>query len=254
MDHAQEVPVGVLLGRRVHDIEGQPVGRIEEICAAATDGRCVVTEYVTGTRGAFERLSSRRVAFHLLQLIGVRSDRGGARIPAALMDLSDPCRPRLMCAGRDLPELAVRQRRPGTRALARARRVFRTRVASVQSAERMGMNQERMEPVGGPASVARVRRLRMIAVLVLIAGLAGAGAFYAVELRTAPPPLDELSAPGYLRARQHDVEVMMGPMGVTLLRWQDALEQPGAEAIGIAAASALVALGFSRAATRAERE
>jgi hypothetical protein len=110
MATASEVQVGLLLGRRVHVAEGQDVGRLEEIRATAEGGRCVVSEYVTGTRGTFERLSSRRLGAYVLRLIGVGAGHGGVTVPAALMDLRDPLRPRLTCAVRDLPALAARVR------------------------------------------------------------------------------------------------------------------------------------------------
>ena len=89
MATASEVQVGLLLGQRVHDAEGQDVGRLEEIRATAEGGRCVVSEYVTGTRGTFERLSSRRLGAYVLRLIGVGAGHGGVTVPAALMDLRD---------------------------------------------------------------------------------------------------------------------------------------------------------------------
>jgi len=53
--------------------------------------------------------------------------------------------------------------------------------------------------------------------------------------------MDELM-PGYSRARSRQIGIMMGDLGVTLMAWLDALEQPGTQAVLIAAVSALAAL------------
>ena len=53
--------------------------------------------------------------------------------------------------------------------------------------------------------------------------------------------MDELM-PGYSRARSRQIGIMMGDLGVTLMAWLDALEQPGTQAVLIAAVSALGAL------------
>lgn len=92
-----EIRVGQLLGRGVVDCDGQPLGAIEEIRASTTDGRCLVREYVTGVRGAFERLSASRVPSFLLRIAGAREASEGVSIPAHLMDLSDPMHPRTRC-------------------------------------------------------------------------------------------------------------------------------------------------------------
>jgi hypothetical protein len=96
------VHVGLLLGRRVRDAAGAPVGRIEEIRAEQRDGRCIVREYVTGRRGAVARFSMADMGHWLLRLLGMRSAMSGFTVPAELMDLSDPERPRLRCVAGEL--------------------------------------------------------------------------------------------------------------------------------------------------------
>jgi hypothetical protein len=96
--------------------------------------------------------------------------------------------------------------------------------------------------------------LRAFGIVVLVAGLVGSGAFYVVQKRSAPPQMDELSAPGFLRARRSQQRIMMGPMGTILTEWQDTLQQPGVQALIIAGVSVLVSWGFLRIASRLDDE
>ena len=83
-------------------------------------------------------------------------------------------------------------------------------------------------------------RLRLAGRVVLVCGVAAAILFYWIESRNAPPDVGELAA-GYLKARDHQMGQLMGGFGVMLTQWMEALQQPLAEAILIAAGSALVA-------------
>jgi|SoiMethySBSTD1v2_1073268.scaffolds.fasta_scaffold3241404_1 hypothetical protein len=51
-----EVRIDRLLGRQVLAANGRPAGRLEEFRAEMRDGTCVITEYVIGAAGLFERL------------------------------------------------------------------------------------------------------------------------------------------------------------------------------------------------------
>ena len=83
-------------------------------------------------------------------------------------------------------------------------------------------------------------RLRLAGRLILVCGLAAALLFYWIKSRNAAPDVDELAA-GYLRARDHQMGQLMGGFGLLLSQWTEALQQPLAEAIMIAAGSAIVA-------------
>jgi len=83
-------------------------------------------------------------------------------------------------------------------------------------------------------------RLRVTGGLILVAGIAGAALFYWIRLRSAQPEMDEFAA-GYLRAQEHQTRLMMGPMGVTLSQWVDAVARPGVQALLIVAFAAFVA-------------
>jgi hypothetical protein len=83
-------------------------------------------------------------------------------------------------------------------------------------------------------------RLRLAGRIVLACGVAAAIPFYWIKSRNAPPELDELAA-GYLKARDHQLGQLMGPLGVMLNQWMDVLQRPLSEAILIAAGGAVVA-------------
>jgi sporulation protein YlmC with PRC-barrel domain len=54
---ASEVHLERLIGRKVHDPDGKPVGRIEDVLAERVDLECVVQEYHLGPYALLERLS-----------------------------------------------------------------------------------------------------------------------------------------------------------------------------------------------------
>ena len=102
------------------------------------------------------------------------------------------------------------------------------------------------------SSLTLARRLRLIATVVLVAGLAGAWIFYRIETRTHAATLDEL-LPGDSQRRARQTEILMGSFVVTLLGWLDALKDPATQALIIAAVSVLAALGLFRVASLMER-
>jgi sporulation protein YlmC with PRC-barrel domain len=53
-----EVHLELLLGKRVLDQTGKPVGRIEEVRAEQQGDEWVIQEYLVGTAALLERLSS----------------------------------------------------------------------------------------------------------------------------------------------------------------------------------------------------
>ncbi|HLX94742.1 MAG TPA: hypothetical protein VKU37_03270 [Verrucomicrobiae bacterium] len=85
-------------------------------------------------------------------------------------------------------------------------------------------------------------RLRMIGIIVLLLGLAGAGAVYWIGTHSGEPNEDEL-LPGNARAESHQMGLLYGRMGIMISQWSDDLKQPGTQAILMAGASLLVAAG-----------
>jgi len=88
-----EVHVHSLIGRRVHDVEGKRVGRIEELCVERRNDEAHVTEFLVGEYGMLERFAGGALARSLLRLLP--SAHRGRRIAWELLDLSDPHHPRL---------------------------------------------------------------------------------------------------------------------------------------------------------------
>ena len=86
-----------LIGREVHAANNRRVGRIEEVRAETTAGGCVVTAFVIGVSGLFERLG-----LGARLIVGARA--GGHVARWDQMDLSDLEHPRLKCG---LEELAA---------------------------------------------------------------------------------------------------------------------------------------------------
>jgi hypothetical protein len=85
-------------------------------------------------------------------------------------------------------------------------------------------------------------RLRIIGVIVLLLGMAGACIVYWVGSRSADLRDDPMMA-GYYKAESRQVEVLIGKMGLVLVELLDDLKRPGTQAIIIAATSAIVAFG-----------
>ena len=90
------------------------------------------------------------------------------------------------------------------------------------------------------STLSRSARLRYVGTTVLVCGVVGAAIFYWIQVRNAPPGMDEFAA-GYEKARQRQMGIMMGSLGVMMVGWMDTLADPGAQAIVIAVCTALVA-------------
>lgn len=87
-----------LLGRRVLAGNNQAVGRLEEFRAEKRGSGYVITHYVIGRAGLFERLD---VGVRLL----VGAHIGGYLARWDQVDIGDPDHPRLTCAVGELEEL-----------------------------------------------------------------------------------------------------------------------------------------------------
>jgi sporulation protein YlmC with PRC-barrel domain len=93
-----EVKLELLLGRRVTDVNGEAVGRIEEVLADRAGDELLVTHFLVGRYGLFERFSVLHIGIGLLSYLGGRAQSAHPhRIPWDKLDLSDPEHPRLTC-------------------------------------------------------------------------------------------------------------------------------------------------------------
>jgi len=99
----QEVHLELLIGKRVFALNGQAVGRLEEVRAQLNErNTCFVTEFLMGSYAMLERLSVWRIGRAILRTLHIRKE--GYRIRWEQLDLSDPTRPQLKC---EVDELAT---------------------------------------------------------------------------------------------------------------------------------------------------
>ncbi len=98
-----EAHVEHLLGRRVRDVDGAIIGRLEEIHVENIDGDEVVTEYHIGRAALIERMGAFITQLPFFRYIPFA--RKGYRIPWTQFDLSDPLHPRATVPRADLQEM-----------------------------------------------------------------------------------------------------------------------------------------------------
>jgi hypothetical protein len=94
----------------------------------------------------------------------------------------------------------------------------------------------------------RIHRYRVAALVILLAGLAGAGARYWLGPQQ-PDYSEDPSMLGFNRAEERQMGVLYGKQGQLIEAVNDSLKQPGTQALLIGVAAAVVALGcfqFSR--------
>jgi flagellar basal body-associated protein FliL len=96
----------------------------------------------------------------------------------------------------------------------------------------------------GPVSSSkqRARQLKIIGVIILLLGIAGAGVVYWMGTRS-PDLSDDLSMVGYNKPEERQMEILYGKQGELIEDWLNDLKQPGTQAIIIATASAIIAAG-----------
>ena len=97
-----EVNVELLIGTKVRDVDGNGIGRIEEIRVERDEKACLVEAYLIGASALIERLSAWTLARPIGRFLLSRNLYSLYRVPWQDMDLSDPRHPRLRIAERDL--------------------------------------------------------------------------------------------------------------------------------------------------------
>jgi sporulation protein YlmC with PRC-barrel domain len=90
-----DVHVELLLGAKVHDVDGNKVGRIEEFRVNRTDKACLIESYLIGASALIERLSAWTLVRPITRTLHARKLYNLYEVPWQDMDLSDPKRPRL---------------------------------------------------------------------------------------------------------------------------------------------------------------
>jgi hypothetical protein len=97
-----DIHVELLLGTKVRDVNDEVVGRIEELRAEQNGHSCYVESYMIGASALVERLSAWTLARPIKRMLKARHIYSTFEIPWREMDLSDPKRPRLRIARKDL--------------------------------------------------------------------------------------------------------------------------------------------------------
>jgi hypothetical protein len=97
-----EINIELLLGTRVRDINGEVIGRIEELKAERRDKDCLVESYLIGASGAIERLSAWSLVRPIAKALRSRKVPSVYQIDWEEMDLSDPLRPKFRKAKSEL--------------------------------------------------------------------------------------------------------------------------------------------------------
>jgi len=82
----------------------------------------------------------------------------------------------------------------------------------------------------------------MTGIIVLVLGMAGAGAVYWLGMRSANLNNDP-SMQGFKRAEQRQMGQLYGKSGLLIEEWSDDLKQPGIQAVLVMITSVLVAGG-----------
>jgi hypothetical protein len=104
----------------------------------------------------------------------------------------------------------------------------------------MSVNDKTPSPLS--SSKRRARKLRIIGVIALALGIAGAGIVYWLRTREADVSGD-ISMAGYNKSEQRQMAILYGKQGELIEDWSNDLKQPGTQAIIIAAVSIIIAAG-----------
>ena len=103
-----EVHVELLLGEKVLAMNGQPIGRLEDIRTEVNRGHYFVSEFLVGSYAMLERLAAWRIGRAVLRVLGAKKKQG-YRVRWDQLDLTDPERLRLLCEVDDLMLLTEEQ-------------------------------------------------------------------------------------------------------------------------------------------------
>jgi sporulation protein YlmC with PRC-barrel domain len=90
------IHVQLLLGEKVFALNGQPIGRLEDIRTEKDRGHFFVSEFLVGSYAMLERLAAWKMGRMLLRVFGAKRSEG-YRIRWDQLDLSDQHHPRLLC-------------------------------------------------------------------------------------------------------------------------------------------------------------
>ena len=97
-----EIKVELLIGTKVRDVDGNYIGRIEELHIERDGKTCLVDSYLIGASAVIQRLSAWTLVRPIRKLLSGRKLYAVYQVPWQDMDLTDPHNPRLRTSKRDL--------------------------------------------------------------------------------------------------------------------------------------------------------
>ena len=97
-----EINVELLIGKKVCDVDGTRIGRIEEFKVECDDNSCLLDSYLIGSSALIERLAAWTLVRPIARALNGRRFYSLYQVPWQDMDLSDLQNPRLRTAKRDL--------------------------------------------------------------------------------------------------------------------------------------------------------
>ena len=98
----RELNAELLLGRKVCDVNGENVGRIEEFQVERNDNACLVEAYLVGASAVVDRLSAWTLIRPIRKVLRSRGLFSTYRVAWEEMDLTDPDHPKLKIAKGEL--------------------------------------------------------------------------------------------------------------------------------------------------------
>jgi sporulation protein YlmC with PRC-barrel domain len=97
-----DIKIQLLVGTKVHDIDGKKVGRIEEIRVERQETALLVESYLIGVSALVDRLSARTLVRPIGRFLRARHVYSVYEVPWQEMDITDPKRPVLKIAQREM--------------------------------------------------------------------------------------------------------------------------------------------------------
>jgi sporulation protein YlmC with PRC-barrel domain len=97
-----DIKVQLLVGTKVQDADGRKVGRIEEIRVERQETALLVESYLIGVSALVDRLSARTLVRPIARFLRARRIYSVYEIPWQDMDVTDPKRPVLKIAQREM--------------------------------------------------------------------------------------------------------------------------------------------------------
>jgi sporulation protein YlmC with PRC-barrel domain len=97
-----DIKIQLLVGTKVHDIDGKKVGRIEEVRVERQETALLVESYLIGVSALIDRLSARTLVRPIGRFLRARHIYSVYEVPWQEMDITDPKRPVLKIAQREM--------------------------------------------------------------------------------------------------------------------------------------------------------